>query len=108
MGCASNSNWKFLGTDIDERSIKYAKENVDRNNLQDRITVQHNPDPNKIFILDDDVPVYTFSMCNPPFYNSQEELDQGLLNKELEPSAVSCRLSYLYIDVCADKNSYII
>lgn len=27
-------------------------------------------------------------MCNPPFYSSQEEIEQGLLNKELEPSAV--------------------
>lgn len=78
-----------MGTDIDKRSIEYATENIKRNNLQDRITIKHNPDPSKIFILDDNVPVYTFSMCNPPFYSSQEELDEGLENKELEPSAVS-------------------
>lgn len=27
-------------------------------------------------------------MCNPPFYSSKEELEQGRENKELEPSAV--------------------
>ena len=32
---------------------------------------------------------YTFCMCNPPFYESKEEVDQGLENKELEPSSVS-------------------
>lgn len=65
-----------------------ATENVVRNGLQDRIAIITNPDPNKIFILDDATD-YTFSMCNPPFYSSEEEIQQGLLNKELEPSAVS-------------------
>ncbi|KAI7869094.1 uncharacterized protein EV154DRAFT_432044 [Mucor mucedo] len=88
LGCATDLNWRFLGTDIDLRSIDYAKENVKRNHLEDRITIQHTADPSKIFLLEDTVPVYTFSMCNPPFYSSQEELDEGLDNKELEPSAV--------------------
>ncbi|KAG2234614.1 hypothetical protein INT48_003422 [Thamnidium elegans] len=87
LGCATNSSWKFIGTDIEPRSIKYATENVNRNGLQDRITIISNPDPNKIFVLDDSIE-YTFSMCNPPFYSSEEEIEQGLLNKELEPSAV--------------------
>lgn len=89
LGCTLNSNWRFLGTDIEPRSIQYATENVKRNHLQNRITIKHNTDPSKIFILDDAEPVYTFSMCNPPFYSSQEELVEGLENKELEPSAVS-------------------
>lgn len=32
---------------------------------------------------------YAFCMCNPPFYESKEEVDEGLENKELEPSSVS-------------------
>ncbi|GAA5804994.1 hypothetical protein HPULCUR_010507 [Helicostylum pulchrum] len=87
LGCAVNESWKFIGTDIDPRSIASATENVARNGLQDRITIITNPDPNTIFILDDSTE-YTFSMCNPPFYSSEEEIEQGLLNKELEPSAV--------------------
>lgn len=91
LGCATNSNWQFLGTDIDLRSIDYATKNVKRNHLEDRIKIQHTTDPNKIFQLQDTVPVYTFSMCNPPFYSSREEMNEGLENKELEPSAVNTR-----------------
>jgi 23S rRNA A1618 N6-methylase RlmF len=88
LGCATNVNWKFLGTDIEKRSIEYATKNVENNKLKDRITIKYNPDPNRIFMLEEDT-IYTFSMCNPPFYSSQEEIEQGLLNKEMEPSAVS-------------------
>lgn len=88
LGCANNPNWRFLATDVNSRSIEYAIKNVERNNLQDRIIVRYNPDPNKIFILDDTTD-YDFCMCNPPFYSSQEEIEQGLLNKELGPSTVS-------------------
>lgn len=46
-------------------------------------------DPEKIFFFDIEQDTrFAFSMCNPPFYSSQEEIEQGLLNKELEPSAV--------------------
>lgn len=88
LGCASNPTWKFLGTDIDPRSVKYAQENVENNALQEKITIKHNLDPNKIFMLEDDT-TYTFCMCNPPFYSSQAELEEGLSNKDEAPSAVS-------------------
>jgi 23S rRNA A1618 N6-methylase RlmF len=35
---------------------------------------------------------YTFSMCNPPFYESKEEMEESALKKELEPSAVSLEI----------------
>ncbi|KAF7732015.1 hypothetical protein EC973_007120 [Apophysomyces ossiformis] len=87
LGCASRRNWTFLGTDIDKRSIRYARENVKRNGLDSRITIKHNDNPERIFLLDEDR-TYHFCMCNPPFYSSQEEIEEGLRNKELEPSAV--------------------
>ncbi|KAI8885015.1 S-adenosyl-L-methionine dependent methyltransferase [Backusella circina FSU 941] len=87
LGCASNSNWSFLGTDINERSIEYATNNIERNKLGDRIKLKLNKDPASIFILDKKED-YTFSMCNPPFYESKEELENGAQNKELEPSAI--------------------
>ncbi|CEG70069.1 hypothetical protein RMATCC62417_06028 [Rhizopus microsporus] len=86
LGCARNPHWTFLGTDINHRSIEWAQENVRKNGLEDRITIRHNDDPEKILVIDEEK--YTFCMCNPPFYESQEELEQGLANKELEPSAV--------------------
>ncbi|KAG0174565.1 hypothetical protein DFQ30_003777 [Apophysomyces sp. BC1015] len=77
LGCATRSNWKFMGTgqDIDERSIQYARKNVMRNHLEDRIKIKHNDNPERILLLDGDE-------------SSREEIDEGLQNKELEPSAV--------------------
>ncbi|KAI7904854.1 uncharacterized protein BX663DRAFT_431029 [Cokeromyces recurvatus] len=91
LGCITNPSWSFLGTEINERSIQYANENIKRNNLETRITIKHNPNANKIFLpslLEDDVKNYAFCMCNPPFYSSQEEIELGLLNKEIEPSSI--------------------
>ncbi|KAI7887349.1 S-adenosyl-L-methionine dependent methyltransferase [Lichtheimia hyalospora FSU 10163] len=87
LGCARNPEWHFLGTDIDEASLNYAKENVEWNQLQDRISLRLNEKPDRIFMLED-TRKYAFCMCNPPFYESKEEVDQGLENKELEPSSV--------------------
>lgn len=60
-------------------------------------------DPEKIFFFDmEQNDTFAFSMCNPPFYASQEEIEQGLLNKELEPSAVSLLLIiHTDYDLCA-------
>ncbi|RCI01687.1 hypothetical protein CU098_007428 [Rhizopus stolonifer] len=87
LGCATHSQWSFLGTEINARSLSYATKNVEKNCLQDRIQLEYNRDPNKIFLLEKDIS-YAFCMCNPPFYSSQEEIERGLANKELEPSAV--------------------
>jgi methylase of polypeptide subunit release factors len=40
----------ILQTDIDKRAIKYAKDNVLRNNLDDRITVYQNKTNKKILM----------------------------------------------------------
>ncbi|CAO3651881.1 unnamed protein product [Cunninghamella echinulata] len=90
LGCQQNQHWKFLGTEIDQESLNFAKENVNRNQLQDRIFLFLNDDPNRIFLLNklDKSIQYSFCMCNPPFFESEQELKSGLENKELEPSAV--------------------
>ncbi|CDH57335.1 duf890 domain-containing protein [Lichtheimia corymbifera JMRC:FSU:9682] len=87
LGCARNPKWHFLGTEIDEASFNYAKENVEWNQLQDRISLRLNGNPSRIFMLED-TRKYAFCMCNPPFYESKEEVDEGLENKELEPSSI--------------------
>ncbi|KAI9816301.1 MAG: hypothetical protein M1827_001903 [Pycnora praestabilis] len=37
LGCAQRPKWKFVGTDIDERSLHYARGNVAYNDLKSRI-----------------------------------------------------------------------
>jgi 23S rRNA A1618 N6-methylase RlmF len=74
---------------LDEESLEVAKANVEQNGLEDRITLFLNKDPLRIFVLDPSIKTYDFCMCNPPFYASEEEVQEGLENKELEPMAVS-------------------
>ncbi|RCH81615.1 hypothetical protein CU098_003620, partial [Rhizopus stolonifer] len=88
LGCSSYNNWTFLGTDIDARSIDYATKNVEKNQLQDRIQLVHNTDADRIFLLEKNETFYDFCMCNPPFYESKEALEEAASNKELEPYAV--------------------
>jgi 23S rRNA A1618 N6-methylase RlmF len=70
---------------------------VNRNNLQGQITIYHNRDRSQIlpldklekegFILSNDE--FAFSMCNPPFYGSSDEIQAGIDNKIDDPAAVS-------------------
>ncbi|KAG0740670.1 hypothetical protein G6F22_009173 [Rhizopus arrhizus] len=88
LACACHPHWSFLGTEIDTRSMDYARKNIERNHLEDRIQLIYNKDPDKIFPLDDEKETFDFCMCNPPFYESKEALEEGMTNKELEPYAV--------------------
>ncbi|KAF9351071.1 hypothetical protein BGX26_010820 [Mortierella sp. AD094] len=80
----------LLGVDIDDRSIQYALKNIDRNNLQDSITIVKNVST-KIFpseLFTDNEQKYHFCMCNPPFYEDEQDIQEGLEAKAELPSAV--------------------
>ncbi|EFA81716.1 hypothetical protein PPL_05710 [Heterostelium album PN500] len=69
--------WRFLATDIDSRSIEFARSNVERNQLQREIQVIQ---VEKELILNnviDEYSRYEISICNPPFF---EDLKQTKLN----------------------------
>ncbi|TFK82629.1 S-adenosyl-L-methionine dependent methyltransferase [Polyporus arcularius HHB13444] len=89
LGCSTHSNWTFTATEIDFLSIEYARRNVVQNGLEERISVvQADPDGSILAPLaQSDVP-YDFTMCNPPFYGSREEVIQSAESKEFEPNAV--------------------
>jgi 23S rRNA A1618 N6-methylase RlmF len=86
--------------DIDPQSLASARFNVAANNLQDRIYVQQALSSSQLlFPLDEgreldasfsgELPRYFhFTMCNPPFYSSQEEVNKSAQDKELAPYAV--------------------
>ncbi|CAN6631531.1 hypothetical protein TRVA0_013S01046 [Trichomonascus vanleenenianus] len=65
--------FSFVGTDIDETSIRLSQEIIDSNGLADRISVRKVTPKDKFFDVVGDV---TFTMCNPPFYSSREEISQ--------------------------------
>ncbi len=73
----------MVGVDIDQNAVTAAITNVKATpELEKRITILHQKDPGSIFkgII---VPgaFYNFSMCNPPFHNSQEEATRATYRK---------------------------
>jgi len=66
--------WQFVGTDIDKKSIDRAQQILKKNKLVEFIELKQQLDSTHIFegILTSSDKI-TASMCNPPFYRSQEE-----------------------------------
>lgn len=67
-------NWQFLGTDIDKKSLDRAQKIIKKNNLSEDIKLIQQKDAKHILqgILNEK-DHFTATMCNPPFYRSQEE-----------------------------------
>ncbi|KAF8985677.1 hypothetical protein BGZ46_002760 [Entomortierella lignicola] len=90
LGCARNKNWRFVATDIDDRSIQFASKNIERNNLENVITIIKNISQ-QIFASDLFTNVdrkYHFCMCNPPFYEDENEIKESFEAKIELPSAI--------------------
>ena len=67
-------NWEFVATDIDKKSLDCAQLILKKNKLTNCIILKHQINSTQIFkgILKS-TDKYSASMCNPPFYRSQEE-----------------------------------
>lgn len=72
--------WKMMGIDIDTESINNAKKVIDDNQLKEINLVENNPDLFFESVLRDHI--FTFTMCNPPFFNSKDEMVQNSSFKE--------------------------
>ena len=88
--------WEFIGTDIDNNSIKNATQIVAKNQLQKEIKFRLQPNKNNI--LNGVVQANDFfdvSMCNPPFYKTELEAVQANTkkNKNLKLSSTSRNFS---------------
>ena len=75
-------DWQFVGTDIDKKSIDRAENILKKNNLSDVINLKQQKDSSHIFegILSE-TSQFSATMCNPPFYKSQEEAMQANARK---------------------------
>lgn len=88
LGCTARPNWKFIGTDIDDKSFNHAVYNATNNDLDRSIrlvkTLPNEPfwDLEKLKIEKAD-----FTMCNPPFYDSKEDM-MSTFEKDSAPHAV--------------------
>ncbi len=76
-------DWSFVGTDIDENAVQNCKKIIEQNTkLIDAISLQLQVESRFIFkniILPEDK--FTFSICNPPFHNSQSEATKSSIRK---------------------------
>lgn len=74
-----NVNWKMFALEIDKDNLKYAEENIVRNHLEEAIKLIDQEESNAIFekLFISDTSQKTFTICNPPFFSSQEELTVG-------------------------------
>ncbi|KAH9064375.1 S-adenosyl-L-methionine dependent methyltransferase [Lactarius vividus] len=90
LACRLSPNWCIVATDVDTVSITSAQANVDRNNLSERISVlRADPTGPILFpLIQDPAASFDFSMCNPPFYASAEEVVRSAAAKALSPNAV--------------------
>lgn len=73
-------DWKMVGCDVDDDSVGFAKKNTSKN---DAIEIRHQIDKGNIFkgvILEGEN--YDFTMCNPPFYTSEEEAIKANITKQ--------------------------
>ncbi|KAJ5702728.1 hypothetical protein N7488_010276 [Penicillium malachiteum] len=75
LGCKTRDKWKFFATDIDENNIETARANVELNGLESRISILQTSSSGPFFPLNRlGTESLDFTMCNPPFYSSHEEM----------------------------------
>ncbi|KAF7559252.1 hypothetical protein G7046_g4898 [Stylonectria norvegica] len=85
LGCAQRP-WSFIATDIDEKNIEFAKQNVKLNNLDDRIRIiLRSPEELLIPLYHHGIQTIDFTMTNPPFYESEAELIKSAKEKARPP-----------------------
>ncbi|MCF6224538.1 MAG: 23S rRNA (adenine(1618)-N(6))-methyltransferase RlmF [Flavobacteriaceae bacterium] len=69
--------WKFIATDVDQKSLNNAQIIIDKNKLNKQIELRLQSSSFNIFkniILENDK--FSATICNPPFYSSQEDADK--------------------------------
>ncbi|KAF8476217.1 hypothetical protein BDZ91DRAFT_711191 [Kalaharituber pfeilii] len=73
LGCASRPTWKFIGTDIDDKSLLYAQKQVSLSDLEGRIKIVKMEEGRKFLDLERfGVTRLDFTMSNPPFYSTPQ------------------------------------
>ncbi|KAF5370555.1 hypothetical protein D9757_010131 [Collybiopsis confluens] len=90
LGCALEKSWTFVASEIDRGSFGYACENISANHFDSRIHVVQAKANSPILLplfLDAEA-TFDFTMCNPPFYSSVEDVVHSAEAKQFGPNAV--------------------
>lgn len=87
--------WNFKASDIDHEVIQSAKENVKLNKLKDSIDVKIQKNRGDYFYgIISRSEKYSFSMCNPPFHNSKDDVEKGNARKWKSLKSGKKKLAY--------------
>lgn len=97
LACRLEPTWQFVATDVDRDSLISARENVKLNRLSDRVLITETCSSKSLLspLEQDTTLTYEFTMCNPPFYSSVDEMVQSAETKEFGPNAVFRFSSYI-------------
>ncbi|KAI1090254.1 hypothetical protein F5B19DRAFT_329187 [Rostrohypoxylon terebratum] len=88
LGCAQRSSWSFIATDVDPKSLAYARRNAKLNNMGHRIRVVGRAMTDCLIPLAElNLETIDFTMVNPPFYTSDAELINLAAQKSRPPNS---------------------
>ncbi|KAL2867168.1 DUF890 domain protein [Aspergillus lucknowensis] len=87
LGVATRPNWNFIATDIDDENIKTSLHTIKENGLESRIRIVKTNPADELLPLETILGVerLDFTMSNPPFYSSRDEMLQSAQEKERPP-----------------------
>ncbi|KAJ6257034.1 Psilocybin synthase [Drechslerella dactyloides] len=88
LGCASYPHWHFIATENDATSLSHASKNVANNLLERRIKIVDASSSSSILPTADIAASATpldFTMCNPPFYASVNDMLASAKLKAVPP-----------------------
>lgn len=92
LGCSVYPNWSFVGVDVDTDAVNLARRQVELNSSKldsTRIKIVQKSGQESFFNHNDR---FDFTMCNPPFYDSLQEIeDLKALKKDLPLSMLQAR-----------------
>lgn len=75
-------NWSFVGVDVNIDSLKLCYLNVLLNNKENMVMLKYQKDARKIFHnVVNNSDFFFFSICNPPFYSSLNEVNRNPFRK---------------------------
>ncbi|KAG8984628.1 hypothetical protein FRB93_006408 [Tulasnella sp. JGI-2019a] len=90
LACRMRGNWHMAASELDETSITYAQENISKNGFDDRIKLSRASASGHVLspIFDEPQKRFDFTICNPPFYSSKEDVLSSAEAKLLDPHSV--------------------
>ncbi|KAI1451743.1 hypothetical protein F4805DRAFT_471405 [Annulohypoxylon moriforme] len=90
LGCIQRPSWSFIATDVDSKSLAYARNNAQLNNMSERIRVVDRTIADRLIpLVELDLETIDFVMVNPPFYTSEVE-PVDLASRKSRPPNSAC------------------